>query len=382
MVDGFLVNPGAVHDAPADELDHRRRAPAAIGAPVAEAQVDPAVRSKVRVQRHIEDPADPVAQRAEPEGFSVAHRRPGYEFRLRTVGGDDGEAAHLLREQDAAVRQRGDGIGEGFEAIDHLGQPVTVALGGDDPLRQLEGRRHPEVCERRVGALLGDEDGQAADLGFAEGLRPGGHAEIRRTLGDALRDGLHALAPDQRRADKRVALGRTFEAGAVADGAVPLVEAFERLGPPLARHANGGQADERNDEDGKRHIRFPRPDALTFARLPSRRQPPLARAGDPCGRPDPCYRSVEKCTAWSRRLGRGQAQPPRACHRSSGFPGVRAFPALGRSGSRDGQHSRESRSAWLPLRGIAYPPEFARVRTHENPAAVFRIDGEAVEVRL
>ena len=228
LVDRLLVGPGAVLQAPANELDHRHRTGAAIGTAVAEAQVDPAVLRVVRVQRHVEDPAEPVVQGSEPERLPVVHRRAADEVRLRAVGGYDGETAHLLREQDATVRQRRDGGGQGLEAIDHLRQPVPVARGLDDPVGQLERRCHPEVGERCVGAFFGNEDGQAADLSCAEGLRPRGHAEVRRTLGDALRDGLHALAPDQRRAGQRRALGRALEAVSVADGAVLLVQAFRR----------------------------------------------------------------------------------------------------------------------------------------------------------
>ena len=257
LVDGLLVDPCAVLEASADELDHGFGAEAAVGAAVAEAQVDPAVLRVVRMRRHIQYPAEPVLQRAHSECLPVTHRCAGDEFRLRAIGGDHGEAAHFLRQQDAAVRQRRDGVGQGLEVTDHLRQAVAVALGLDDPVGQFERWRHPEIGERRVGAFLGDQDGQTADLCFAEGLRPRGHAEIRRALGDALGDGLHAFAPDQRCADERVALGRALEAVTMADGAVLPVEPFERLGPALARRASSREAHKRNNEDGKRHTGSP-----------------------------------------------------------------------------------------------------------------------------
>ena len=124
-----------------------------------------------------------------------------------------------------------------------------MALGLDDAFGQLERRRHAKIGERRVGAFFGDEDGEAADLRWAEGVRPCGHAEVRRTFGDAPLDGLHALAPDQRRAGERRALGRALEAVAVADGAMLPVQAFERRRAALARRCGSSEAGERNNAD-------------------------------------------------------------------------------------------------------------------------------------
>ena len=233
LEDGLLVRPRSVAQPAADKLGHRRWSASTLGgavfAAVAVAEIDPAVVRVVGMQGHVENPAVAVLKRAELYGAAVPDGRTGHQLRLLAGGGDDREPAHLLGEQDAAIRQGGDGVGERVKPIGDEFEAEVVqrrphCIRGHDQ-RCLDA----EVAEGRVGAFLGDEDGDTPDLGLRQRLRPTGHAPVRHPGGDAPGDVVDAVAVAQIDAHQRRALGSALKVPPVAYGAMTVVEALEAL---------------------------------------------------------------------------------------------------------------------------------------------------------